>query len=129
MNRSSATALVYPDLYFASVSCLTSQHFFISTAFIAHLSGYLLHPSVTHLDYFDVDESGPSGRPNSIIVCVSFAARPAKRYFSPSFRVLTLHSRVFPFVAISRITADKHNKEAHKHGKGHILVGYACMKS
>jgi hypothetical protein len=100
-----------------------------STAFIAHLSDYLLHPSVTYLDYFDVDESGPNGRPNRIIVCVSFAARPAKRSFSPSFRVLTLHSRVFPFPAIYRITADKHNKEAHEYGKGHILVGYACMKS
>jgi hypothetical protein len=75
-----------------------------STAFLAHLfsdyfASYRNHPSVTHIDYLDVDESGRSGRPNSIIVCASFAARPAKRSFYPSF--LTLHSRVFPpFAAI-----------------------------
>jgi hypothetical protein len=36
---------------------------------------------------------GRSGRPNSIIGCVPFAARPTKRSSSPSF--LALHSSVF----------------------------------
>jgi hypothetical protein len=62
---------------------------------------------VIHLDYLDIDESGHSGRPNGIREVFFFS-----ELLDPPF------SRLSPFAAISRITADKHNKEARKHGKG-----------
>jgi hypothetical protein len=92
-----------------SVSCLQLGHkpTFLYFFLLLHLSDYFAsytnYPSVTHLDCLEA--------------VVVDARSPSREAFFFSELLDPAFSGLSPFAAISRITADRHNKEARKHGK------------